>query len=136
VLGEEEFNDFIDSLSPTQVDLPVQMLRRERMSAVHDVLVRLTWWIDCGEVALTYRAEPMPWMFLKTRMLKAPELQHVATTHIHDLCVLAIGATRDVAEIAMGRGLRAARLHALKAEILQSLSSDPISTSTLACAAA
>jgi AraC-like DNA-binding protein len=64
--------------------------------------------------------------------LKAPELQHVATTHIHDLCALAIGATRDVAEIAMGRGLRAARLHALKADILQSLSSGHISTSTLA----
>src|SRR6266581_2461621 len=31
-----------------------------------------------------------------------------------DLIAVAIGATRDAAEVAQGRGLRAARLHAIK----------------------
>jgi AraC-like DNA-binding protein len=64
--------------------------------------------------------------------LKAPDLRHAAATHVHDLCVVAIGATRDAADIARGRGLRAARLHAVKADIVQSLGSGPISASTLA----
>jgi AraC-like DNA-binding protein len=64
--------------------------------------------------------------------LEAPELRRAAATHIHDLCALAIGATRDAAEVARGRGVRAARLHAVKADIVQSLSSGPVSASTLA----
>jgi AraC-like DNA-binding protein len=64
--------------------------------------------------------------------LKARELQRAAATHIHDLCALAIGATRDAADIAKGRGLRVARLRAVKADIAQSLSSGPVSASTLA----
>jgi len=58
--SDRKFNDFIASLSTTQVGLLAEMLREERYSAVHDVLARLTWWIDCREVALTYRGEPMP----------------------------------------------------------------------------
>ena len=38
---------------------------------------------------------------------RTPELQHAVATHIHDLCALAIGTTREAAEIAEGRGLRA-----------------------------
>jgi hypothetical protein len=33
---------------------------------------------------------------------------------VHDLTALALGASRDAAEIAKGRGLRAARLNAIK----------------------
>jgi hypothetical protein len=45
-----------------------------------------------------------------------PELRrHVV--HIHDLIALAIGATRDAAEIAKSRGARAARLRAIKEDI-------------------
>jgi AraC-like DNA-binding protein len=64
--------------------------------------------------------------------LKARELRRAAATHIHDLCALAIGATRDAADIAKGRGLRVARLRAVKADIVQSLSSGPVSAGTLA----
>lgn len=48
---------------------------------------------------------------------QTPELRHTVATHIHDLCALAIGATRDAVETARGRGLRAARLRAIKADI-------------------
>jgi AraC-like DNA-binding protein len=64
--------------------------------------------------------------------LKTAELRRAATTHVHDLCALAIGATRDAAEVAKGRGLRAARLRVLKADITQSLDSGHISADMLA----
>jgi AraC-like DNA-binding protein len=61
-----------------------------------------------------------------------PELQHAVAAHIHDLCALAIGATRDAAEIAMGRGLRAARLRAIKADIVRNLRDGDVSIAALA----
>jgi AraC-like DNA-binding protein len=64
--------------------------------------------------------------------LTTPELRHAAATHVHDLCALAIGATRDAADIAKGRGLRVARLRALKADIVENLASGTISSSALA----
>jgi AraC-like DNA-binding protein len=63
---------------------------------------------------------------------RTPELQHMVGTHIHDLCALAIGATRDAAEIAMGRGLRAARLRAIKADIARNLRDGDVSIAALA----
>jgi AraC-like DNA-binding protein len=51
------------------------------------------------------------------------ELGHSIATHIQDLFVLALGATRDAAKLAHGRGLRAARLQAIKADILNNLDS-------------
>jgi AraC-like DNA-binding protein len=63
---------------------------------------------------------------------KTPELQRAVATHIHDLCALAIGATRDAAEIAEGRGLRVARLRAIKIDIIQSLRDGDVSVAALA----
>ena len=50
-----------------------------------------------------------------------PELRHLAVTHVHDLVALALGATRDAAYIAEGRGLRAARMRAVKADVRANL---------------
>jgi AraC-like DNA-binding protein len=55
---------------------------------------------------------------------RAADLRGLAVHHVHDLVALAIGATRDAAEIAAGRGLRAARLRAIKADIAQNLTGD------------
>src|SRR5262249_33078680 len=52
-----------------------------------------------------------------TSALATPQLQHVVATHVYDLLALAVGATHEAAEIANGRGLRAARLQAVLAEI-------------------
>jgi transcriptional regulator GlxA family with amidase domain len=49
--------------------------------------------------------------------MATPRRQDLAATHVHDLLALAIGATHEVGEIAKGRGLRAARLQAILAEI-------------------
>lgn len=53
--------------------------------------------------------------------LLTPATCHLAAAHIQDLAAMAIGATRDAAETAAGRGLRAARLAAVKADIVANL---------------
>jgi AraC-like DNA-binding protein len=53
--------------------------------------------------------------------LNAPELRHLAVTHVHDLVALAVGAAGDAADVAEARGLRAARLMAIKADIAEHL---------------
>jgi AraC-like DNA-binding protein len=51
---------------------------------------------------------------LLTRYLRlfeeAPSLARMAVHHVYDLAALALGATADAAEMAVGRGVRAARL--------------------------
>ena len=51
------------------------------------------------------------------RPLHTPELQRLVVTHIHDLIAAIAGATRDGWAIAQGRGIRAARLRAIMADI-------------------
>lgn len=48
----------------------------------------------------------------------APGLPQMAIAHIHDLAAMAVGAGREAEEIARGRGVRAARLRAIKHDIL------------------
>lgn len=61
-----------------------------------------------------------------------PELQHLFVEHVYDLMAVAIGATRDAAEMARGRGLRAARLHAIKQDIARDLDQPDLSVGALA----
>jgi AraC-like DNA-binding protein len=51
---------------------------------------------------------------------------------VQDLMALAIGATPDAEEAAQGRGLRAARLHAIKQDIARNLSRPELSVAMLA----
>jgi AraC-like DNA-binding protein len=66
------------------------------------------------------------------RALSTPELQHLVVTHVHDLAALAIGASRDATQVAAGRGLRAARLRAIKADIVENLAAHDLSLGALA----
>jgi hypothetical protein len=61
-----------------------------------------------------------------------PELQHLVVTHVYDLAALVIGASRDAAPVAAGRGLRAARLRAIKADIADNLAACDLSLDALA----
>jgi AraC-like DNA-binding protein len=66
---------------------------------------------------------------------KAPtdrEILALSAAHIHDLATLALGATRDAAVVAKGRGLRAARLRAIKSDILANLSLPGLAVAELA----
>lgn len=53
--------------------------------------------------------------------LASPELRRSIALHMHDLAALVVGATRDGAEIARTRGVRAARLHAIKRDIADAM---------------
>jgi AraC-like DNA-binding protein len=60
-------------------------------------------------------------MALRGHQLASAELRHAFAIHVYDLVALAIGATRDAAEVTRGRGLGAARLNAAKGDILRCL---------------
>ena len=60
------------------------------------------------------------------------ELQQLFAAHVYDLTAVLIGATRDAAEVAQGRGLRAARLHAIKQDIASNLDRPDLSVAALA----
>ena len=60
------------------------------------------------------------------------ELQHAVVLHICDLITLALGATRDGAELAHDRGLRAARLDAAKKYALSRLGDPSLSVNDVA----
>jgi AraC-like DNA-binding protein len=64
--------------------------------------------------------------------LATPELQHLAANHVLDLVAVMLGATRDAADVAQGRGMRAARLAAIKAGIAKNLHGVGLSIDALA----
>lgn len=61
-----------------------------------------------------------------------PQFLHTAVTHVHDLVALALGATRDSADEARGRGLRAARLQAIKADMAKRLANPCLTAEAIA----
>ena len=61
-----------------------------------------------------------------------PNLQSLMASHLQDLAVLAIGATRDAATVAGGRGVPAARLRAIKADIVKSITDRDLSIDAVA----
>ncbi len=63
-----------------------------------------------------------------------PEIGRLAASHIYDLIALALGATQDGGAIARGRGMAAARLHAIKRDILRNLEIQDLSVATIATA--
>jgi AraC-like DNA-binding protein len=71
-------------------------------------------------------------LFDDQQSLATPELRALVVDHVYDLVALALGATRDAATTANGRGVRAARLHAIKTEILNNLSRHELSLASLA----
>lgn len=64
--------------------------------------------------------------------LVTEEARHAVAGHIRDLVALAIGATRDATAFAGGRGLRAARLRAIKGDVTANLANSGLSVISLA----
>ncbi len=50
-----------------------------------------------------------------------PRLGRLSATHVYDLIAMAIGATEEGREIANQRGIRAARLEAIKSDLVQNI---------------
>ena len=68
----------------------------------------------------------------ETETFAGADLRRQVVTHIHDLIALAIGATRDAAEIANSRGVRAARLRMIKEDIANRLDRADLSVAAIA----
>ena len=89
-------------------------------------------------VPLSPATEPMRLLASYLRMLDAedsiatPEAARLATLHVHDLTALALGVSRDAAVLAGGRGGRAARLAAIKQDIMASLADPELSVASVA----
>ena len=64
--------------------------------------------------------------------LANPELTRAVVQHVHDLIALAIGTRGDAADLASGRGLRAARLRSAKVDVLANLASNQLSAVAVA----
>jgi AraC-like DNA-binding protein len=64
--------------------------------------------------------------------MASPALRGQVATHMHDLTVLALGATREAADVARNRGMGAARLKAAKTYIAENLHRRNISIGTVA----
>src|ERR1700712_383437 len=61
-----------------------------------------------------------------------PEMAQLGVSHIYDLVAVALGATRDATQLASKRGIPAARLHAIKTDILARPGQHKLSLDTLA----
>ena len=70
-------------------------------------------------------------MLKEESWLTDPPLQGMMASHLQDLAVLAIGASRDAAVVASGRGVRP-RLRAIKADIVRNLTDRQLSIDTVA----
>jgi hypothetical protein len=68
-------------------------------------------------------------LFEENEAVIGADMGGLVATHIHDLIALTLGASRDATETARGRGVRAARLRAIKSDILENLRA-PICRST------
>lgn len=66
------------------------------------------------------------------RALTDPALAQIAAVHLRDLFVLVLGARRDATILARGRGLRAARLQAVKRYMADNLGHDGLDVGRVA----
>ena len=65
-------------------------------------------------------------------MLSAPDVRQLLVTQLCDLVAVTIGATREAAAVAEGRGIRAARLRAIKTDIEANLALGDVSVASVA----
>jgi AraC-like DNA-binding protein len=61
-----------------------------------------------------------------------PDLERISENHIYDLFALLLGSSREANEIARGRGVRAARLKAIKQDIAARLKDSGLSVADVA----
>jgi AraC-like DNA-binding protein len=102
----------IMSLVPGLEDLLVRPLRGD--AGVLQLLDNYLTVLECGQA------------------MNTPDLRRAVMAHIHDLVAVALGATRELLEIASRRGIRAARLHAIKGDIAKNLADREVSAGALA----
>jgi AraC-like DNA-binding protein len=77
---------------------------------------------------LTNYARPL----LDDQTLATPDLRRLVVAHVHDLIALALGATRDAADVARCGGVQAARLRSARAYIMENSGNQNLSIAMVA----
>jgi AraC-like DNA-binding protein len=67
----------------------------------------------------------------RLQVTASPEMAHLVVVHLQDLIALSVGATRDAA-VAADRSVRAARLQAIKSDIIERLSDGVLTVADIA----
>jgi AraC-like DNA-binding protein len=67
-----------------------------------------------------------------SRALQTAELRRAVIEHMYDLAALSVGTSADAAHAAHRRGMRAARLRAIKADIRENLTDSALSVNSVA----
>jgi AraC-like DNA-binding protein len=65
-------------------------------------------------------------------VLTTSELQRSAVAHVYDLAAITLGTRADMADLIRNRGVRAARLETIKADIIAHLADATLSIATVA----
>jgi AraC-like DNA-binding protein len=128
VLSNAEQNSI--SIPSPQRLLVLNMRRQVLRPLLHNFDAILARPIPRQVEALPLLSSYIEW--LSEAALSTPEVVRLAVAQIYDLAALTMGATRDAAEIAKGRGLRVARLRAIKTDIAERLTSPDLSEETVA----
>jgi AraC-like DNA-binding protein len=133
--GDASLFSTADLMSAKTVAMPhclnLSLRRRQLSSMVPDLEDRFMRPIPGGNAALQLLTRYVG-LLEDHEALTTPELCRLAVNHVYDLVALALGATRDATEIAKKGGVRAARLHAIKADILAGLSQPGLTLAALA----
>jgi AraC-like DNA-binding protein len=119
-------------IRPTQVQFLGLLLSRQTLAplvtGLDGAVMRF---IPCNTPALRLLKSYIAVAAHDSALLDA-EVRRLFAIHVCDLTATMIGATRDAAHVADGRGIRAARLLAIKADIAANLSSGELTITTVA----
>lgn len=113
-----------------QLDDIALMFPRSALAPVVPDLEAAATRIVANDALRLLRVYVTPWQ--ENFHIADPAVRRMAVTHIHDLAAMALGATRDAAVVANGRGVRAARLKAVKADIAANLTTRDLSVTAVA----
>jgi len=117
---------------PQPVDHRVIRLPRAALSPlVRDIDDAVLVTIPCGTGMLSLLKGYVDAVF-GDPALAIPDMRRLVVAHLCDLVAVTLGATRDAAAVAEGRGLRAVRLRAIKADIETHLTTGGLSPGTVA----
>ncbi len=58
--ADRRYNELLETLTDEQRAVVADMLADCRVSAIHDVLAALSWWVDCEGVGWTFKGDQMP----------------------------------------------------------------------------
>lgn len=105
--------------------------RRRLGSLVHDPESALMRLVSAQTPALRLLVDYVN-LAMEKHELNQADLQRLFATHVVDLVALTLGATRDGIELAQARGLRAARLQAIKSDIARRFADEGLSVSDVA----